>query len=263
LVPPAGVLLTVAYDGRDFSGFVPQRDGRTVASELLVALAAIDDGVKQLRGASRTDSGVHARGQRVAFDPTRERPLTAWVQGVLRFLPDTISIRRAARVERGFNPRFAAQWKRYRYVILADGTRDPFWDGRAWRVPELRDPETFARAEREAKLALGFHDFEAFRTSHDKRKDTHRTIDAIGLSRDPEDPRVVRVDVRGKAFMHNMVRILVGTLADVGRGRLEEGAVTRAIASGDRRDAGITAPAEGLYLEEMQLDVQETEVLEP
>ena len=160
-----GVLLTVAYDGRGFSGFAPQREARTVAGELLVALRAIDEGLADVRGASRTDAGVHARGQRVALDPTRERPLSAWVLGPIRHLPSSIAIVRAAAVPRGFVPRFAAQWKRYRYLLLASGARDPFWEGRAWRIPELRDEVALGRARSEALLALGTHDFRAFRTA--------------------------------------------------------------------------------------------------
>lgn len=260
---PPGVLLTVAYDGRGFSGFALQREARTIAGELLGALRAIDPRIAELRGASRTDAGVHARGQRVAFDPVAERPLTAWVLGASRHLPDGIAIRRAAAVPRGFTPRFAARWKRYRYVLLADGARDPFLEGRAWRVPELREAGALARAATEAAFAVGTHDFRAFRTASDARVDTVRTMHALEVTRSPDDPRLVRVDVRGNAFMHNMVRILVGTIVDVARGRKEPGAIARALASGDRRDGGMTAPAEGLYLEEMHLEVEESSAYEP
>lgn len=260
---PAGVLLTIAYDGRDFSGFALQRDVRTVAGELLGALRAIDPAIAEVRGASRTDAGVHARGQRVAFDPVAERPLTAWVHGAQRQLPDAISIRRASFVPRGFTPRFASRWKRYRYLLLADGARDPFWTDRAWRVPELHDPAAVARAVAEAAAAVGTHDFRAFRTASDQRVETVRTVHEVTITSSADDPRLVRVDVRGNAFMHNMVRILVGTIVDVARGRLAPGAIGRALQSGDRRQGGITAPAEGLYLEEMELDVVEGDVLAP
>jgi tRNA pseudouridine38-40 synthase len=258
-----GVLLTIAYDGAGFAGFAPQREARTVAGELLDALRVLDAGIEELRGASRTDAGVHARGQRVAFDPTVERPLSAWVLGVVRHLPDSITVRRAARIPRGFLPRFASVSKHYRYLVLTDGVRDPFTIGRAWRIPELRDDAALQLARAEAAAALGTHDFRAFRTAHDQRKMTERTLTQVEVSRFGEDPRIVRVDVRGKAFMHNMVRILVGTMVDVARGRLAPGAMTRAIASGDRRAAGTTAPAHGLYLEDMELDVVESEAFVP
>ena len=260
---PAGVLLTIAYDGRDFSGFALQRDVRTVAGELLGALRTIDPAIAEVRGASRTDAGVHARGQRVAFDPVADRPLTAWVHGAQRQLPDAISIRRAAFVPRGFTPRFAARWKRYRYLLVTDGVRDPFWADRAWRVPELREPGAMTRALAEAATAVGTHDFRAFRTAKDQRTDTVRTVEEVTITTSADDPRLVRVDVRGNAFMHNMVRIMVGTIVDVARRRLAPGAIARALASGDRRQGGMTAPAEGLYLEDMELDVEEREILAP
>lgn len=250
--PPAGILLTVAYDGRPFSGFVPQPGQRTVAGELLTALREVDPSIHEIRGASRTDSGVHAYGQRVAFDPERDIPPRGWALAAARHLPPEIAIRRAALVARGFTPRFESQRKQYRYVVLRDKLRDPFLEGRAWRVEGL-DDDALARAVTEASLALGTHDFAAFRSSADQRVNTRRTIERFTVEVDPSDPRVVRIDVEGTAFMHNMVRILVGTLMDVARKRLEPGAITRALASHRREHLGITAPADGLYLMSMTL----------
>lgn len=248
-----GILLTLAYDGGPFAGFAPQPGQRTIAGELLGALRAVDPAVRDIRGASRTDAGVHAHGQRVAFDTATDIPPKGWVLAVTRHLPDEIAVRRAAIVAPGFSPRFTNRGKRYRYVILRDPVRDPFLEGRAWRSPSFADAEAVARAQREARAALGTHDFAAFRSSADARTNTVRTVRAINLVQDPRDPRLLVVDLEGDAFLHNMVRILVGTIADVARGRLPEGAVARALASRDRRDAGITAPGEGLYLERVLL----------
>jgi len=253
------VLLTVAYDGGPFAGFVVQPGQRTVAGELLGALRAVDPAIRNIRGASRTDAGVHARGQRVAFDTEATIPPRGWALAVSRHLPAEIAVRRAAIVPAGFSPRFTNLGKHYRYLILRDPVRDPFLEGRAWRAPGFAGDEPLARAQREAALALGTHDFAAFRASADERTNTTRTIRALTLTVDPGDARVVRVDVEGDAFMHNMVRILVGTLVDVARGHREEGAIVRALASRDRRDAGITAPAEGLYLEEVRLQDEGTD----
>jgi tRNA pseudouridine38-40 synthase len=250
----AGVLLTVAYDGGPFAGFAPQPGQRTVAGELLGAIAAVDPKVREIRGASRTDAGVHAHGQRVAFDAALSIPPRGWALAVTRHLPREIAVRRAAIVPEGFSPRFASRGKRYRYLVLDDPTRDPFLDGRAWRSDAFRAEGALDRAAREASLALGTHDFAAFRSSADERENTVRTLRAVTLSIDPGDARLVRVDVEGDAFLHNMVRILVGTLTDVARGRLAEGAIARALASKRRGDAGITAPPDGLYLEEVLLD---------
>jgi tRNA pseudouridine38-40 synthase len=255
--PGAGILLTVAYDGRPFSGFVPQPGQRTVAGELLAALRNVDPSIREVRGSSRTDSGVHAHGQRVAFDPERDIPPRGWALATARFLPDEISIRRAAIVPRGFVPRFESQRKRYRYVVLRDKLRDPFLEGRAWRVEGL-DEVAITRAATEASLALGTHDFAAFRSSADQRENTMRTIEKFTVEVDRQDPRIVRIEVQGNAFMHNMVRILVGTLMDVARKRLEPGAITRALVSHRREDLGITAPPDGLYLVSMAMSNEGT-----
>jgi tRNA pseudouridine38-40 synthase len=258
-----GVLLTVAYDGGPFAGFVVQPGQRTVAGELLGALQAVDPQIRQLRGASRTDARVHARGQRVAFDTAATVPPRGWALAVARHLPDEIAIRRAAFVPEGFSPRFGNLGKRYRYLILRDPVRDPFLEGRVWRAPGFVGAEALERAQREAALAVGTHDFAAFRSSADERASTTRTLRALTVTVDPCDPRLVRVDVEGDAFLHNMVRILVGTLVDVARGHKEEGAIARALASKDRKDAGITAPGDGLYLEEVLLADEGTDVWPP
>ena len=171
-----GVLLTVAYDGRPFAGFAPQLAQRTVAGELLGAIRALDPHVREIRGASRTDAGVHAHGQRVAFDSEASIPMQGWVLGATRHLPAEIAIRRAACVDAGFSPRFANIGKRYRYVFLREPVRDPFFDARAWRLASLRGEAAMARAKEEAALAVGCHDFAAFRSSADRRTDTVRTL---------------------------------------------------------------------------------------
>ncbi len=217
-------------------------------------MQAIDPHVREIRGASRTDAGVHARGQRVAFDTSMDVPPRGFTLAVSRHLPREIAVRRASVVAPGFSPRFSSRGKRYRYLVLRDPVRDPFLDGRAWRCASFDGEGAVERARREAALAVGTHDFAAFRSSADERKGTVRTVRALDVTVDPRDARLLAVDVEGDAFLHNMVRILVGTLADVARGRLPEGTIARALGSRDRRDAGITAPPDGLYLEEVLLD---------
>jgi tRNA pseudouridine38-40 synthase len=246
-------MLSVAYDGRRFAGFARQPGQRTVAGELLGALQAVDPSIREVRGVSRTDAGVHALDQRVAFDPQIAIPPRGWALGLGRHLPEDIAVRRAARVESGFVPRFASVRKRYRYRLLGDPLRDPFLEARAWRLPERLDDAALAQLEEEAQPLLGTHDFAAFRSSADERASTTRTLHAVAPERDPADPRVVWITVEGDAFMHNMVRIVVGTLVDVLRGRKPRGAAARALASLDRRDAGITAPPDGLLLHRVWL----------
>ncbi len=248
--PPA-ILLTVTYDGAGFVGFAPQREGRTVHGVLTAAVRALDPGVSTLHGASRTDSGVHAHGQAVSFDPERRIPPKGWVLGVNANLPDDLAVRHAREVEPGFDPRARSRGKRYRYVLMIDRVRDPLVDRRTFRV---EPPIDLPLARAEASTMLGTHDFRAFRTSTDPRIDTIRTLSRVDVVQGA-DPRLVEIVVEGSAFMHNMVRILVGTLVDVGRGRLKPGAAVRALASGARTDLGLTAPPEGLFLDEVFLDL--------
>lgn len=247
-----GVLLSVAYDGRPFAGFAIQPSQRTVAGELLGALRAIDPAISEIRGASRTDAGVHAKDQRVAFDTSEKSskiPPRGWVFGITRHLPKEIAVRRAAFVPEGYTPRFDSLGKRYRYTLLRDFVRDPFLEGRVWRLDSLPQKDAAEVLRAEAQHLLGTHDFRAFRSSADQRENTVRSIQSVDIAESGEDPRKIHIDITGTAFMHNMVRIIVGTLVDVLRGRLEKGAIERALRSGQRGDAGITAPADGLCLE--------------
>lgn len=247
-----GVLLQVAYDGTGFHGWAAQNGVRTVEDTLHGALLAMDPRASRPRGTSRTDAGVHAEGQLVAFDTDREIPARGWTLGLNQHLPDDVAVRAARAVPSGFSPRFASRGKRYRYRVLVDAVRDPKWRTRAWRIAGV-DP---AVMRREASLAVGTHDFAAFRSSADERPVTVRTLTRVDVEEEAE-ARVLGIVVEGDAFLHNMVRILAGTLVDVARGRLEEGAIARALASKERRQAGTTAPAHGLVLEEVRLDVPE------
>lgn len=220
---------------------------------LSAAVQTLDPNASQLRGASRTDAGVHARGQIVAFDPSREIPCKGWVLGVNAALPGDVAVRRAQEVPLAFEPRANSRGKRYRYRVMVDRVRDPLLDDRAWRVDPPFDRD---RAEAEAGAMLGTHDFRAFRAAADERTQTTRTLSRVELC---EVDRGFEVAVEGSAFLHNMVRIMVGTLVDVGRGRLSPGAVARALGSGDRSDLGMTAPAHGLVLDEVFLNLDPSE----
>lgn len=246
-MPEGSLLLDVAYDGTDFHGFAPQRDARTVHGSLLEALRALDPSVKDARGASRTDAGVHARGQLVAFDPERTLPPAAWQAELNRRLPDDLVVTRARAVARDFVPRFENLGKRYTYLVRPRSLRDPLERRRAWVVPFAVDGERMAR---EIDAIVGTHDFQAFRRSADERVDTVRTMVRADVAIEGD---LLRITVEGTGFMYNMVRIIVGTLVEVGSGRRPHGALARAIASGDRRDLGITAPPQGLCLERIFL----------
>jgi tRNA pseudouridine38-40 synthase len=246
------VLLEIAYDGSAFHGWAAQRAARTVEETLRGAVVALDPRASGLRGASRTDAGVHAEGQLVAFDTQRDIPERGWVLGLNQHLPDDLAVRAARTVPAAFAPRFAARGKRYRYRVLVDPVRDPRWRAHAWRVSELDVPALL----REGREAVGTHDFAAFRTASDPRLRTVRTLTRVDVEREA-DPRVLGVVVEGNAFLHNMVRILVGTMVDVARGRRAAGAIAAALAARTRAAAGTTAPAHGLVLEHVDVELPE------
>jgi tRNA pseudouridine38-40 synthase len=245
-----GVLLTLAYDGAPFCGYVKQKNGRTVAGELEGAIATVDPKASSTRGVSRTDAGVHARGQLVAFDSTKDIDPRGWVLALNRELPREIAVVRAARTPPRFEPRRCVVSKTYVYRILESRTRDPLVDQFAWRVPYRLNQLVM----REAAAAIqGEHDFRAFRGSADAREETVRHIFRIALSPAAEDSRITELTVTGNKFLYNMIRIIAGTLVDMGRGHLPADAFSRALHSGLRKDLGITAPPEGLVLRSIEL----------
>jgi tRNA pseudouridine38-40 synthase len=166
-------------------------------------------------------------------------------------LPAEISVQRAALVEPGYDPRHHALRKTYRYLVLTSALRDPFLAQRAWRVGErLNQPSMRA----EAAVLIGEHDFRAFRGAADERENTVRHIVRAEVRSGGSDERLLSIEIEGDRFLYRMIRIITGTLIDVGRGRLAPGAVARALASGAREDLGMTAPPDGLYLDHVVLD---------
>lgn len=246
-----GVLLTVAYDGQRFSGWARQKNARSVAGELDGAIAAVDPTASATRGLSRTDAGVHAREQLAAFDSNREIGLRGWVLAISQHLPAEIAIVRATRVAPGFDARRLITRKVYRYTLLHSVVRDPFLEGRAWRVMERFNHSALHAI---AQTLVGTHDFAAFRGAADTREDTVRQIFRIEVSRAHNDERITLIEVEGDKFLYNMVRIIVGTLVDIGRERRSRDAFAAALASHARTDLGMTAPPDGLCLERVIID---------
>jgi tRNA pseudouridine38-40 synthase len=243
------IRLVVEYDGTSLCGWQRQANGPTVQGHLEEALGKLLSHPASVAGASRTDAGVHARGQVASFRTERPIPLHGIRRGLNSLLPRQIAVRDAACVPDDFHPRFSATGKHYRYTLLTRPDRSPRWRDRAWHHPEPLSIEAMAAA---AVPLLGEHDFAAFRAAGCTAATTTRRVDAIELS--VPDPELLVVDVRGNAFLRNMVRILVGTLAEVGAGRRSPGQVAEILASRDRTRAGITAPAHGLELMEIQYD---------
>ena len=243
------IRLVVEYDGTDLHGWQRQMNAPTVQQHLEEALAKLLVHEVAVIGASRTDAGVHARGQVASFFTERTIPLHGIRRALNSMLPPMIAIREAAEVDESFHPRFSASGKLYRYMILTRADRSPRWRDRAWHHPDPLDLGSMAEA---AHAFRGEHDFSAFRAAGCSAKTPVRRIDAIEVTR--PDPELLQVDIRGNAFLRNMVRIMVGTLAEVGTGKRPAAQVAEIVASKDRTSAGITAPPQGLELVEVTYD---------
>lgn len=242
--------MLIAYDGSRYSGFQQQLNAPSIAGELDSALKQIDPNASRTLGSSRTDAGVHARLQPVTFDTVRRIRSRGWVLALSGLLPRNIAVLRSSEVDLDFDPRKRPLWKIYRYRILRSPVEDPFLSDHAWRIGENLDQDLMAE---EARSIVGTFDFRAFRSAKDPRLDTVRTLLDVRVSSVADDPRCLDLWVQGDRFLYNMVRIIAGTIVDVGRGRLAPGAAKRALLGGDREELGMTAPARGLSLEHVEL----------
>lgn len=243
------IRLVVEYDGTDLHGWQRQHGAPTVQQHLEDALATLLQHAAPVVGASRTDAGVHARGQVASFRTERPIPLHGIRRGLNSMLPDSIAVRDAAEVPEDFHPRFSATGKHYRYTILTARDRSPRWRTRAWHHPDALDVSAMHDA---ARVLIGEHDFAAFRAAGCSAKTTTRRVDSITFTR--LHPGLVDVDIRGNAFLRQMVRIIVGTLAEVGTGKTSRAQLAEILAGKNRVAAGKTAPAHGLELVEVRYD---------
>lgn len=236
------IACAIEYDGTAFHGWQRQRpDTRTVQQSVEAAFTRIADEPIATVGAGRTDAGVHATGQVVHFDTRAERPDRAWVMGANTHLPDDIAVRWAQPVADDFDARFSVVDRSYAYFLREGSDRPALWRRRAGWSHQTLDAEAMAAA---GQRLLGEHDFSAFRSAACQAPNAVRRLDRVDVVR---YGRVIRLDVCGNAFLHNMVRIIVGVLMAVGRGDRALDWVDRVLASRDRRCAGATAPAGGLY----------------
>ncbi len=243
------IRLVLEYDGSQLHGWQRQLGAETVQQHLEEALAKLLQHETKVNGASRTDAGVHARGQIASFRTERTIPLHGIRRAVNAMLPDSIAIRDATEVPDDWHPRYSATGKHYRYTILTSRDRSPRWHTRAWHHREQLSVSAMHDA---ARALIGDHDFAAFRASGCSAKTTTRRVDSITFTR--LHPYLLDVDIRGNAFLRQMIRIIVGTLAEVGTGERPASQLPEILASRDRTRAGITAPPQGLELLEVRYD---------
>jgi len=236
------IKLIIEYDGTAYSGWQVQPNGTTIQEVMEQALCRMLGAPARLRSSGRTDAGVHARGMVACFNTERGLPLRAFREGLNTLLPSDIAVRDACEVPLPFNPRADARAKHYRYTILLDGLRSPLARHTAWRLAGPLDLDAMRAA---CALFIGEHDFAAFRASNCAAKTTVRRIYALDLV---PDGAFIHLDVNGSGFLKNMVRIIAGTLAEVGQGRRAPQDVAKLLREGDRQVSGITAPPHGLCL---------------
>jgi tRNA pseudouridine38-40 synthase len=235
---------TVEYDGTEFAGFQVQPGVRTVQGELEAALARLTGGIRQpVDGAGRTDAGVHAIGQVVAFGYDGPLAGQALAEAINGNLPRDVAIRDLRRAPKGFHPRYAARYREYRYTIW-NGTRSPLRERSAFRVRNRLDTAAMARA---ATAFEGRHDFSAFGGVDPQPV---RTVLFVRVRRRGDQ---VTIDVRAEAFLRGMVRRIVAALIGVGKGQIAEPDIAAALAASEPAFGGAAAPARGLCLRRVAL----------
>ncbi|HQS18501.1 tRNA pseudouridine(38-40) synthase TruA [Reyranella sp.] len=242
--------LTIEYDGAPFVGWQRQPNGPSVQAALEEAVFAFAGERPPVQAAGRTDTGVHARGQVVHLDLSSERPVET-IRSAINFhlKPQPVSVLTAERAPPGFHARFSATWRRYRYRIINRRAPPALDRGQLWHVPVALDVAAMAEA---AAVLVGHHDFNSFRSTACQSPSALKTLDLLEVTRRGEE---IHVDVGSRSFLHNQVRILVGTLHLVGRGQWSRGDVEAALAARDRTRAGPTAPPHGLCLMEVRYEL--------
>jgi tRNA pseudouridine38-40 synthase len=238
--------LTIEYDGGPFVGWQRQDNGLSVQAVLEEAAARFCGEPVLVQGAGRTDAGVHAAGQVAHLDLAHEKPVDT-VRAALNFhlKPHPIAVIEAEIVPADFHARFSASWRRYRYRILNRRAPPALDRGRVWHVGVPIDAAAMADA---AIVLAGRHDFNSFRSAACQAASPVKTLDLLSVSRIDDE---IQIDVGARSFLHNQVRILVGTLQLVGRGQWTRRDVQEALAACDRTRAGPTGPPQGLCLMEV------------
>ena len=244
-MPPSKTKLTIAYDGTDYHGWQIQPGLRTVQGCLCDAAQAVLGQKVHVQGASRTDRGVHARGQVAVLETRSPTALDRLVLGLNEHLPRDIEVLQAQTVAPDFDVIRDVRLKHYRYSICARRVCEPRVARGCWHLPGVLDVDAMQAA---AQHLVGTHDFRSFAISVDSQQNTVRTVGRCEVSQDSAQ-HMIYIDIEGQGFLHHMVRIMVGTLVDISRGHWQPEQIADIRAAKQRRAAGHLAPARGLCLE--------------
>lgn len=239
------IAVRLMYDGTNYHGWQFQKNGITVQETVEKALSELTGENVKVTGCSRTDAGVHALDYVLNFKTNTNIPAEKLPYALNHRLNKDITATEAFEVPEDFNARFSSKGKRYVYRIWNGKMRNPFYTGYSWYMPYRTDRDKMKAA---AKYFEGKHDFSAFMAAGGSQKTTVRTIRNCFVEIDGD---LICITVEADAFLYNMVRIITGTLAEVGMGKIDVDAVPDIIAGGDRRESGLTAPPEGLFLQKV------------
>lgn len=264
------VRLLLEYDGTNFHGWQRQAGLPTIQGTLEEALARITKQPVTLFGAGRTDAGVHAAGQVANFRSSLKLTESSWVRAINSLLPPDIVIRSAGYVPPEFHARYSAKSKVYQYSILTSELPSPFLRNYVWHI---KKPLNIPSMQEASGYLIGTHDFSSFRASECSAKSAVRTLDRleivhippaeiagqgsaciVPLNRMPCNATMILFTLEARSYLQHMVRNIVGTLNDVGRGRLKPSDVREIIEKKDRRYAGPIAPPQGLFLFSVRYD---------
>ncbi|NLP00535.1 MAG: tRNA pseudouridine(38-40) synthase TruA [Clostridiaceae bacterium] len=239
------IKLVIEYDGSGYHGWQYQKNAISVQEVLSKAIKKLTGEDIIPDGAGRTDAGVHAYGQVASFITSSSIPAEKFTPALNTYLPDNISIIASEEADENFHARFSAKGKHYRYIIINRPQKSAIWASKAWHVRETLDFEAMNKA---AGFFIGHKCFRAFCASGHSAKTFDRTVFYSQWHRDGE---FLVYDTKGDGFLYNMVRIMVGTMVDIGKGRYKPEIIEEAIRNQQRNSIGVTAPPSGLYLMEV------------
>lgn len=243
--------MRITFDGTAYHGWQRQKNGITVQERIETALEKIFGTPVTVTGCSRTDAGVHAHNFIFNFSVDTRIPAEKLPYALNYHLSDDISALSVSEVSEDFSARFSARGKKYVYRIWNGRIRDPFANKYSWHLPYNLDVAAMKNA---TKYFEGTHDFAGFMATGGDQKTTVRTITECSLWQNPGNPKDIRITVAADAFLYNMVRIITGTLVDVGLSKIKADDIPAIIDSTDRTQGGMTAPPQGLFLEEIYYD---------
>lgn len=241
--------ITIEYDGTGISGWQRQINSSSVQQFIEEAIEKFSQEKVTVHGAGRTDSGVHALAQVAHFDLKKSYPDFIVQRAINHYLrPNRVIITYCEIVNETFHARFSAKKRHYRYIILNRSSPSSIDLDRSWHIREKLDIEKMQQA---SSILVGEHDFTSFRTMRCQALSPIKTIDEIKIHQEEEK---IIVNISAKSFLHHMVRNIIGTIVPVGLGKISVEDISKIIQAKDRKEAGVTAPAQGLYFKKVEYD---------